>query len=126
MAGRPRKYNKVEDMEIAIDKYFQECDAKEEPYTMSGLALALGFDSRRSLINYCDYEDEEEKGFLPTIKRARAKCEFDIERGLLSGKYNPTGAIFNLKNNYDWKDKQEIAAEVSNDVTINIELSDNE
>lgn len=121
---RPRKYNKVEDMQVAIDKYFEECDAKDEPYTMSGLALALDFDSRQSLLNYCDYEDDEEKSFLDTIKRARAKCEANVERGLLSGKYNPTGAIFNLKNNYNWKDKQEIEADVKNDVTINIELTD--
>ena len=122
--GRPRKYNKVEDMEDAINKYFADCDIKSEPYTISGLALALGFDSRRSLLNYCNYEDDEDQSFLLTIKRARAKCEFDIERGLLSGKYNPTGAIFNLKNNYDWKDKQEIEAEVNSTVDINIELID--
>ena len=113
-------------MEEAIDKYFRECDEKKEPYTMSGLAIALDFDSRRSLINYCNYEDEEEKAFLPAIKRARAKCEADIERGLLSGKYNPTGAIFNLKNNYDWKDKQEIEADVNSSIEINIELTDDE
>ncbi len=124
MAGRPRKYTRVEDMQQAIDKYFNDCDLKDEPYTMSGLALALDFDSRRSLINYCDYEDEEEKEFLPTIKKARAKCEANIEKGLLSGKYNATGAIFNLKNNYDWKDKQEIEADVSSSVDITIELSD--
>ena len=34
------------------------------------------------------------------------------------------GVIFNLKNNYDWKDKQEIEADVNSDVSINIELSD--
>lgn len=122
--GRPRKYNKVEDMEDAINKYFTDCDIKSEPYTISGLALALGFDSRQSLLNYCKYEDDEDVSFLDTIKRAKAKCEFDIERGLLSGKYNPTGAIFNLKNNYDWKDKQEIEAEVNSTVDINIELID--
>ena len=122
--ARPRKYTRVEDMQEAIDKYFLECDMKEEPYTMSGLALALDFDSRRSLLNYCDYEDEEDKEFLPTIKRARAKCEANIERGLLSGKYNATGAIFNLKNNYDWKDKQEVTADVNSSVNISIELSD--
>jgi hypothetical protein len=122
--ARPRKYTRVEDMQQAIDKYFNDCDLKEEPYTISGLALALDFDSRTSLLNYCDYEDEDDESFLDTIKRAKAKCEFDIERGLLSGKYNATGAIFNLKNNYNWKDKQEIEADVSSSVDITIELSD--
>lgn len=121
---RPRKYNTVEEMDIAIDKYFADCDAKDEPYTMTDLALALGFLERKSLIDYCNYEDDEDKQFLHSIKKAKAKCEGSIERGLLSGKYNPTGAIFNLKNNYGWVDKQEIAADVNSDVTINIELTD--
>lgn len=121
---RPRKYNKVEDMQVAIDKYFKECDENKVPYTITGLAIALGFDSRQSLLNYCNYEDDEDNSFLDTIKRAKTTCEFDIERGLLSGKYNPTGAIFNLKNNYGWVDKQEIAADVNTDMNINIELSD--
>lgn len=121
---RPRKYKKVEEMQIAINKYFTECDENEIPYTITGLAIALDFDSRQSLLNYCNYEDEEDKSFLDTIKRAKTKCEFDIERGLLSGKYNPTGAIFNLKNNYDWKDKQEISADVNSNLNINIELTD--
>lgn len=121
---RPRKYTKVEDMQVAIDKYFKECDENKVPYTITGLAIALGFDSRQSLLNYCNYEDDEDNSFLDTIKRAKTICEFDIERGLLSGKYNPTGAIFNLKNNYGWVDKQEIAADVNTDMTINIELSD--
>lgn len=124
--ARPRKYTKVEDMQKAIDEYFELCNKQEAPYTISGLALALDFDSRQSLLNYCDYEDDEDKSFLDTIKRAKALCEFDVERGLLSGKYNATGAIFNLKNNYGWKDKQEIEADVKNDVTINIELTDEE
>ncbi len=122
--GRPRKYNKVEDMQKAIDNYFKECDKNKDPYTMSGLALALDFDSRQSLLNYCDYNDDDDISFLDTIKRARARCEANVEKGLLSGKYNPTGAIFNLKNNYNWKDKQEIEADVNSSVEINIELSD--
>lgn len=124
--GRPRKYEKVEEMEKEIERYFEKCDGEKEPYTMSGLALALGFDSRQSLLNYCDYSDDEDNDFLDTIKKAKMKCEVSVERGLLSGKYNSTGAIFNLKNNFGWKDKQEIEQTGEQDINVNIKVIDNE
>ena len=117
--GRPKKYKRVEDMEKAIEEYFMRCDTDELPYTVSGLALALGFDSRMSLINYCDYEDEEDKPFLDTIKRAKQKIEEYVETRLfVSG--IATGVIFNLKNNFGWKDKQEIEqnGEMNNTITV--------
>jgi hypothetical protein len=120
MAGRPKKYERVEDMEKAINEYFNQCDINKEPYTMTGLALSLGFLDRKSLIDYCDYTDEDDVAFLHSIKRAKMICEQNVEKGLLSGKYNPTGAIFNLKNNYGWKDKQEIEqnGEMNNTITV--------
>lgn len=38
-------------MQKVIDEYFKTCDEKGEPYTITGLALALELD-RRSLVNY--------------------------------------------------------------------------
>ena len=118
MAGRPLKYTNVEDMQKDIDKYFAECDEKQKPYTVSGLAYALGT-NRQTLINY---EDKSE--FIDTIKSAKAKIELFNEEMLYSKDVSTTGVIFNLKNNYGWKDKQEIEAEVNSAVSINIELSD--
>ena len=116
--ARPKKYNNVEEMEAVIDEYFNYCDDKGKYYTVSGLSNALDM-TRQSLLNYA--EDDE---FFDTIKRAKAKIEQQNEE-LLYDKDVPTvGVIFNLKNNYNWKDKQEIEADVNNDVTINIELSD--
>ena len=120
MAGRPNKYKSVEDMDKAKNEYFYNCDRDKEPYTMTGLALSLGFLDRKSLIDYCDYTDDEDVAFLHSIKRAKMICEQNIEKGLLSGKYNATGAIFNLKNNYGWKDKQEVeqSGELNNTITV--------
>ena len=98
--GRPKKYNKAEEMQAKIDAYFSYCDEKEKPYTITGLALALDMD-RRSLLNYS--EDSE---FFPTIKKAKQKCEAYAEEQLYLGK-NTAGVIFNMKNNYNWKDKTE-------------------
>lgn len=116
--GRPLKYQSVEDMQKDIDEYFAECDEKQKPYTVSGLAYALGT-NRQTLINY-----EEKSDFFDTIKKAKAKIERFNEELLYSKDVSTTGVIFNLKNNYNWKDKQEIEADVKNEVSINIELSD--
>ena len=91
--GRPKLYSSVEDMEKDIQKYFEECDKKEKPYTMSGLALALDMD-RRSLLNY-----SKDEMFFPTIKKAKQKIETQLEENALLGKGNSTFTIFNLKNN---------------------------
>lgn len=99
-AGRPKKYNKKEEIEEKIEKYFNECDEKGKPYTVTGLGLALNM-SRQDLINYS--KDEE---FFDTIKKAKLKIENYLEEHLLTDT-SVTGIIFNLKNNYNWKDKQE-------------------
>jgi hypothetical protein len=116
--GRPLKYKSVKEMQNAIDKYFDECDRENRPYTVSGLAYALGT-NRQTLINY---EDKEE--FIDTIKRAKARIECYNEELLYSKDAPTAGVIFNLKNNYGWKDKQEIEANVKDEVNISIELSD--
>ena len=99
--GRPKLYEDVEPMEKDIEKYFKEWDKKDKPYTVSGLAYALDMD-RRSLLNY----SKDEK-FFPTIKRAKQKIEQQLEEKGLMGTSNATFTIFNLKNNFDWKDKDE-------------------
>lgn len=98
--ARPKKYTKVADMQKKIDAYFNECDLKGKPYTICGLALAIDLD-RKSLLNYS--EDNE---FFHTIKKAKQKCEAYAEEQLYLGK-NTAGVIFNMKNNYNWKDKSE-------------------
>ena len=98
--GRPPKYNTVEEMQEKIDNYFKECDNRNKPYTITGLALALDLD-RKSILNYSEKEE-----FFHTIKKAKLKVENYLEERLINDT-STTGIIFNLKNNYGWKDKQE-------------------
>ena len=98
--GRPKKYTKAEEMQEKINKYFENCDKKGYPYTITGLALALDLD-RKSLLNY-----SKEEEFFHTIKKAKQKVEEFLEMCLY--KQSVTGVIFNLKNNFGWVDKQEI------------------
>jgi len=118
--GRPKKYKSVEELEAKVNKYFVDCDILKQPYTMTGLAIALDMD-RRSLLNYRKEEGYED--FFPTIKKARDKVEESLERKLLTNNANTTGVIFNLKNNFDWKDKQEIDASLTN-TKIEVKLTD--
>ena len=121
--GRPPKYSKPEDMQVLIDLYFIACkvhqtedmailegltdeelliinDIEDIIPTVSGLAYLLGM-STRALVNY-----EAKEEFLPTVKRAKQRIEISLEQRLAGN--NVAGAIFNLKNNYGWKDKQEV------------------
>lgn len=104
--GRPLQYESKAALQVAIDDYFEtkaKVDMGEyisfQP-TMAGLALHLGL-SRQGLLNY---EGREE--FVDAIKRARMRVEEALEQRLYGNA--PTGAIFNLKNNFGWKDKQEL------------------
>jgi len=120
-AGAPVKYETPEEMQLIIDKYFNDCMdnrlallskdnvelnpdrcTDDEFPTVSGLALSLGM-TRKGLI---DYENKKNPKFGNTIKRAKARVESILEQRLYHPQ--PTGVIFNLKNNYGWKDSQEL------------------
>ena len=100
--GRGLIYQTPADMQAVIDAYFADCDTKQAPYTMSGLALALNL-SRQALINY-----EGRDAYVDTVKRARQRVEAQLEQGLLTRERQVAGHIFNLKNNFGWKDTQEV------------------
>lgn len=118
--GRPKKFSSIEELEKAIEAYFEKCDNGMRsglpfpiPYTLEGLAAALEID-RRSLQNYSKEDGYEE--FFPTIKKAKQRILANLtERGLV-GDSNPAITIFNLKNNYGYVDKVEQEV-ISNNIT---------
>lgn len=101
VGGRPPHYTDPKEFADKADAYFRMCEAKERRPTVNGLALALGFNSRQSLLNYA-----ERDGFLDVVKRVRTRLEDEWEQGL-SGN-NAAGTIFWLKNQ-GWTDKNETA-----------------
>ena len=111
-AGRPLKFQSVQELQERIDSYFSECEEKEKVVSVTGLALYLDT-SRETLLDY-----QEKPEFSDAIKKAKLRCENWVEEGALSNKVNATSAIFNLKNNFGWKDKQEM--EHSGGVTVNL------
>ena len=100
--GRPKAFKNVGEVEKKINAYFNYCEEKEKPYTMSGLAYYLEV-SRQTLVNYSNKDE-----YFDTIKKARDRVQMQLEENALSNKANPTFTIFNLKNNFDWKDKMEV------------------
>jgi len=114
--GRPLLFKSAEELEDKIEEYFEFCNNRIKeihdkeggvvaithpaPYTMSGLANRLGID-RDTLLNYSKKEE-----FFGTVKMARNRVHEDVEVRLMESR-NQAGAIFNLKNNFGWKDKNE-------------------
>lgn len=103
----PKKTVKNKDGDdVEVDDYEQEPKPKpfwrishQKPYLITDLAIFLQT-SRETLINY-----EKREEFFDTIKAAKDKCEA-FQEASLAGPH-ATGPIFNLKNNYGWRDKTE-------------------
>jgi len=99
--GRPAKWNSPEELSELIEAYFIDCKEREEPPMITEMCVFLDT-TRETLLDY-----QSKDGFSDTIKRAKTRCEAAVEKGILLGKMNATAGIFNLKNNYGWKDKTE-------------------
>ena len=121
--GRPPKYKSVEEIEQKIEAYFKSCEGEplkdrdgtvltdkygapiivgRKPPTITGLALALGFSTRQSLLNY-----QGKKEFVDTITRAKSFVEKYAEERLFD-REGVQGAKFSLVNNFKgWSEKPE-------------------
>lgn len=127
-AGRPKKYTKA-GLQKAVDGYFagisRTVTARDEhgdlmyndagfeikitqyirPPSVSGLCLYLGID-RSTWQNYGD------AGLCPelagVVAQARMRMEAYLEEQLLTREKNVQGLIFNLQNNYGWREKREV------------------
>lgn len=97
--GRPPIYNNCLDMDAACELYFEQCDEKAEPYTIPGLAYALGFCDKETLGEYGARPD-----FSRVVKGARLRIESQRAVAVVSTEKNPAGKIFDLKANFGWRD----------------------
>jgi hypothetical protein len=96
--GRPPKYETVEELESVLAKYFKETPM--EQWTVTGLALHLGFTSRAALLNY-----QEKPEFVNAVKEAKLMVEWAYEMALRAKGGAPE--IFALKN-FGWRDQQQL------------------
>ena len=99
MAGPP-KFDTPEDFDYMVDLFVATCEAKNEPLTIPGLTLFLGFADKSSLYHY-----QKKKAFANSVKRARTLIEEStVKRSMGS---HAAGAIFMLKN-MGYTDRQNI------------------
>jgi hypothetical protein len=96
--SRPPIFETADQFTEVAEKYFSEQEAKDKPFTVNGLALALGM-TRETLLRYA-----EKDGFSDAVKAVRARLE-DHWESRLAGP-NAAGTIFWLKNQ-GWSDRTE-------------------
>lgn len=119
----PLRYKSAAEMSAAIEEYFRDCEGHvltdssgktvvydrngepvivgAHPPTVTGLALALGFKTRQSLLNYQARSDK----FNDIITVAKSRCEEYAERRLYD-RDGVNGAKFSLTNNFKgWREK---------------------
>lgn len=148
-AGRPTKFSSPEQLEKLIKEYFDSItisiprtkpntnpdkdvdDDFKEPIlnNLGEQIIDTEWASIPSILWLCEYLDivrntlsdyESKPDYSDTIKKAKTRIEkYNAEQ--LYRKEQVTGIIFNLKNNFDWKDKTE--SEVKMTAQIN-NLSD--
>ena len=116
------KYQTAEEMSEAIERYFNDCEGRAltdengntvydkygnpvivgvHPPTVTGLALALGFKTRQSLLNY----QARTKAFNDIITVAKSRCE-EYAESRLYDRDGVNGAKFSLMNNFKgWREK---------------------
>lgn len=103
--GRPNKFTDVDIYVDRINSYFEDCDTKLRPYTITGLALWL--DTTRETM--CDYE--KNPLFSDATKTAKEiVANYAVEQCLTAK--NPAGAIF-LAKNHGFSDKQELTIDAN-------------
>lgn len=134
--GPAPKYTSKEEIIGLIDNYFESCKGEpfidevtgkqmvdkfgypifigQRPPTVTGLALALGFKSRQSLLNYAG-----KKEFRDVIIEAKSRIEMYVEERLFD-KDGANGAKFSLQNNFKGWDADKKAEEDGKAPAINI------
>ena len=133
--GRKPRYETAEEMQEAIDQYFKDCDTGKPrdnltkkgevvklmepiPYTIEGMAVALGFSSRKAFYRYKTKDPESDPDEVPertnrltfgdTIARARLRVKAHrIEQGLLGYQESKVVAL-DLAVNFKMQPKLEL------------------
>ena len=119
-------YTDPDVMQSKIDEYYIDCDDREVPYTVPGLAYWLGFASRQALWDYANrtkFESEPVRHlFNDIIKKAKLKMEAQCIEEIRSGKKPAIPGIFNLKCNHGYIETQRI--ELDGSLSVEQKLRD--
>lgn len=128
-AGRPPTYKSPADMQERVDAYFEACEGEmaedpetggpmldkrgqvvyinRRPPTVTGLALALGFMSRQSLLDY----EGKNSAYRAILATAKMRIQQYAEERLYD-RDGCMGARFNLAHNFRWSEDSGAGADV--------------
>jgi hypothetical protein len=110
--GRPLKFPDPAAFAQLIDDFFVHCKESDEKPTIEHMAVFMDT-TNDILLEYANRSDEYSKPY----QKAKQRClDWLINDGLRAR--NPAMHIFLAKNNYGYKDKQEI------DTNINVSMAD--
>lgn len=134
-AGRPPTFESPAEMQKKVDAYFRKCAGRtvkdkktgkpllnkwgdvvvvgQRPPTVTGLALALGFLTRKSLLDYEGKNAEYERILL----KAKSRIEQYNEERLMD-RDGCRGAQFNLQYNFKWDSERGGAGGDYEDLTV--------
>ena len=102
--GQLPKYRTEEALRLKCDEYFVWCDAKQETYSVPELSMFLGFISRQALFAML-----KRRKYVNTITQALSRIEIQRSKMLINpDNRNSRGSIFDLQNNFGWRDRQDI------------------
>lgn len=114
--GSPR-FKSVEELEGRIKDYFENALKRGQPLTISGMANSIGV-NRKTFLEYQDwYKHSKDPLDLALgikinriISSALAICEQYAEEKLFDGRMKPQAIIFQMVNNFGWRNKLEVEA----------------
>lgn len=84
------------------DEYFIECDDSGTPYTVPGYAYFLGYAGRDAIPRLA-----KDENYGDIIRRAKLRIETQRNIQLIT-EGNSQGKMFDLKNNFNWKDQTQV------------------
>lgn len=111
--------NDPQEVEDRITLYFKTCQDNDMKPTLTGCANSLGV-TRQTLHSICKEHTRKMSKQTEIVQRLYSTLEELWELWMVNGKINPVSGIFLGKNNFGYKDQQEVV------VTPNNPLGDTE
>lgn len=114
-AKSPAYTQSVKQIQQILDDYLAYCDTKDKPPTIPGIAKSLGFNSREALWRFINKSEHLKNGnqrkrdaIINTIQRVKLHIEDVRVSDMVAGKGSTAGAIFDLKNNFNYRDQVDV------------------
>ena len=107
-------FNDVPAVQERIDWYFTRCFQNDMKPGVVGLANALGVDRKTLWAWKVGQNRAANAALIDTVKKAYSFLEEMWEQYMQNGKISPPNGIFLGKNNFDYRDEQQVVVTPNN------------